>query len=124
MFGFRETTMRPPHLFNVLPLVLASCSSGPTLEEASCPPGGTTLTYENFGKSFLDTHCQGCHGGARDRKGAPSGYSFSTRAEAHEFRDRIFARAAMSNTTMPPGPDDPPRAERDKLGEWLACGAP
>jgi hypothetical protein len=39
-------------------------------------------------------------------------------------RERIYIRAAGSNDSMPPGPDDPPRAERDKLAEWLACGAP
>jgi hypothetical protein len=38
--------------------------------------------------------------------------------------DRIFARAAGDNTSMPPGPDDPPEAERAMLAEWLACGAP
>ncbi len=32
-----------------------------TLDEAVCPPGGTELTYENFGRSFMERHCQGCH---------------------------------------------------------------
>ena len=96
-----------------------------TLEEASCPPAGTTLRYESFGQPFLDAHCQGCHGGlGPDRQGAPAGYDFGTAEDARAWSDRIYARSAAGNTTMPPGPDDPPEAERQKLAEWLACGAP
>lgn len=96
-----------------------------TLEERPCPPDGTTLSYETFGKGFMDQHCQGCHGvPSKDRKGAPSGYDFSSVDDVRRFRSRIFSRAAADNTTMPPGPDDPPREEREKLAEWLACGAP
>ena len=96
-----------------------------TLEERSCPPEGTTLTYESFGKGFIDQHCQGCHGlPSKDRRGAPSGYDFGSVDDVRRFRSRIFSRAAADNTTMPPGPDDPPADEREKLAEWLACGAP
>jgi len=42
----------------------------------------------------------------------------------HEHKARIFVRAAASNTTMPPGPNDPSPDEREQLAEWLACGAP
>ena len=38
-----------------------------------------------------------------------------------DWADRIFVRAAATNDSMPPGPDDPPQAERDDLAEWLAC---
>ena len=44
--------------------------------------------------------------------------------QAHVSRERIFLRSAADNTTMPPGPDDPPIEERAKLAEWIACGAP
>jgi uncharacterized membrane protein len=107
-----------------LALVLAGCGAA-SIEDHPCPAAGTMLTYDNFGKQFLDTHCQRCHGASgSDRQGAPSGYDFRTVEQVRALRDRIFARAAYENTTMPPGPDDPPEDERNKLGEWLSCGAP
>jgi uncharacterized membrane protein len=107
-------------------LALAGCLPDATeLDEVACPQGGTELTYDGFGQFFLAAHCQSCH--ARDapaRNGAPAGTSFDSHADVVRHRERIFARAAGGNTSMPPGPDDPPRAERDLLAEWLACGAP
>ena len=105
-------------------LMIAACSPARTLESFPCPDGGTALTYESFGKDFLDRACQTCHAfDAPDRKGAPNGYTFGTLAEVQRHRVRIFERAAAENDTMPPGPDDPPLAQRMKLAEWLACGA-
>jgi uncharacterized membrane protein len=98
---------------------------GETLDEAACPPEGTSLTYENFGAEFLRNHCQGCHAsGVKDRRGAPREYAFDTRDDAEAWADRIYVRSAGDNTSMPPGPDDPSEEERDDLAEWLACGAP
>jgi uncharacterized membrane protein len=92
------------------------------LEDAECPPGGTELTFENFGEKFLDAHCNYCHGATIvDRKGAPPAYVFETPAQVEQWASRIYVRAAGRNDSMPPGPDDPPREERDKLAEWLAC---
>jgi len=96
-----------------------------TIDERPCPPEGTKLTYDNFGIGFLNNHCQNCHGQpSKDRKGAPSGYDFGSADDARRWKSRIFSRAAADNTTMPPGPDDPPSGEREQLAEWLACGAP
>lgn len=104
---------------------LAACGLGEELGDRACPSEGTTLDYVTFGRPFLDAHCQGCHGGTgAARRGAPGGFSFATREEVRTHAARIFARAAGANTTMPPGPDDPPAEEREKLAEWLACGAP
>lgn len=98
---------------------------GEEIEDRSCPPAGTTLDYASFGRPFMDAHCQGCHGATgASRRGAPGGFSFATREEVQRHASRIFARAAGSNTTMPPGPDDPPASEREQLAEWLSCGAP
>jgi len=107
-----------------LALSLGACvESG--YEEAVCPPGGTELTYENFGKPFMDRHCQSCHAsGAPDRHGAPSGYSFDDHESVVANAEHIYARSAGDKASMPPGPDDPPQEERDALEEWLACGAP
>ncbi len=102
----------------------AACSKDTTIDEYECPNGGTALTYDNFGKGFLDAHCQKCHGKpTSDRNGAPASFDFHTEEDARIHRDRIFARAAADNVTMPPGPDDPPAGERYQLAEWLACGA-
>lgn len=102
-----------------------ACKAETSLDDYPCPPEGTTLTYETFGSEFLASNCQTCHGQATGRRdGAPSGYDFGTVEDVRRHRSRIFARAAADNVTMPPGPDDPPAAERTKLAEWLACGAP
>jgi uncharacterized membrane protein len=94
-------------------------------EEAVCPAEGTDLTYDNFGKRFLEHNCNGCHSaGADERRGAPEGIDFDDLDEVHEWIDHIYDRAAGDNDSMPPGPDDPPIEERDQLAEWLACGAP
>jgi hypothetical protein len=96
-----------------------------TIDQHPCPPGGTTLTYENFGQAFFSANCNRCHSAAiGDRYGAPDTFAFDTIEEIRGHKDRIFIRSADTNDSMPPGPDDPPLAERQKLGDWLACGAP
>jgi uncharacterized membrane protein len=101
-----------------------ACAKNTTIDEYECPKTGSTLTYDDFGKGFLDRYCQSCHGApVADRKGAPEGLTFHTAEDARAHKDRIFARAAADNVTMPPGPDDPPTDERYQLAEWLACGA-
>lgn len=103
-------------------LAPAGCGLFPELSGSTCPPEGTTLTFENFGKPFLDRYCNWCHGAdVLDRKSAPPAYVFEKPEQVERWADRIYVRAAGPNDSMPPGPDDPPRAERDKLAEWLAC---
>ena len=92
------------------------------LGDMACPTSGTTLTYDNFGAQFLDEHCNICH--STSKAGAPGSYKFDTLDQVKKHASRIFIRAAGPNTTMPPGPDDPPESQRDQLAEWLACGAP
>ena len=104
----------------------AGCVSDMTeqLEDEPCPPD-SELTYGNFGGAFVDANCQRCHASAsEDRNGAPSSFTLDTADDVRDHRERIFARAAGSNTSMPPGPDDPSDEEREMLAEWLACGAP
>ena len=54
----------------------------------------------------------------------PTAFVFDTVEEIRSRKTRMFARAAADNTSMPPGPNDPPVEERELLAEWLACGAP
>lgn len=115
-----------PHVLLLSALALLSCGK-PFVEigDHPCPPGGTPLTYENFGAAFLTGQCQYCHGSlALDRRGAPGEFIFDTKEQIRRHAARIFVRSAGPNDSMPPGPDDPPRAERDRLADWLACGAP
>lgn len=106
-------------------LVAVSGCKETTIEDRSCPPEGTKLTYANFGKGFMDANCQKCHGQrSSGRNGAPGDFDFASVDDVRAHKSRIFARAAADNTTMPPGPDDPPEGEREKLAEWLVCGAP
>ncbi len=108
-----------------LAAALFACSSGDTIDTHPCPQGGTTLTYENFGQAFVDQWCEPCHASsAPSRNGAPPNVTFDTHAQVLQWRDRIFARAADNNSSMPPGPDGPPDDDRHKLADWLACGAP
>lgn len=103
-------------------LLVPGCGLFARLDDAECPPGGTTLTFDNFGKPFFDKYCNHCHGAdILDRQSAPPAYVFETPEQIEKWADRIFVRAAATNDSMPPGPDDPPQAERDDLAEWLAC---
>jgi len=95
-------------------------------------PSKSTATYDNFGKAFFDTYCQGCHASALTgdaRMGAPTDHTFDTLAQIRSAKSHIDQTAASgpkaTNTFMPEGgAPKPTMAERQTLGEWLACGAP
>ncbi len=119
--------MRIPGLIAMAALVaLSTASCGfETIEHRQCPTGGTTVTYDNFGRQFMDDYCQSCHGStSTNRQGAPGEFIFDTRAQVQHWAARIYARSAAGNDSMPPGPVDPSREDRDRLADWLACGAP
>src|SRR5205823_3293576 len=103
-------------LWALMFLFAVGCKEETTIDDRKCPPAGTELTYDNFGRDFMNDNCQTCHGKhSSDRNGAPSSYDFGTLEGVRDHKDRIFVRAAADNTTMPPGPDDPPDADREKL---------
>lgn len=105
-------------------LLLVACDPAPvTIDEMTC--NGTTLTYDSFGAAFMAENCNTCHAASTgNRHGAPASFTFDTLDEVRAHKARIFVRAAGPNTSMPPGPVDPPADARDMLAEWLACGAP
>lgn len=132
--------MRPAPLaaavLAALVLLQAACGGGdgggggqgdtPT-SGATCP-AGSTLTAASFGTAFLTTYCTGCHG-TPPSGGAPSHADFTgitiVRDHLGPIDRRAAAGPARTNTAMPPlGYPAPTLAERQQLGEWLACGAP
>jgi hypothetical protein len=126
-------------------LLAAACSDsvfGPPTETVCAPD--STLTYESFGKPFMEKYCTSCH--AEDlrgvqRNGAPSFHDFDTlfgvRAVSDHIDETAGAGPAATNTGMPPeecpstpgGPlnrdcPKPTLAERKQLAVWIACGMP
>lgn len=98
-------------------------SKGPVTE--GCPTD-SELTYENFGAPFLLSWCNGCHSSSLpedSRQKAPLGIDFDTIDKVRAHSARISARGAGDAPSMPPS-GGPPEADRQKLAEWLACGAP
>jgi len=120
----------------LMALSLVACgSSEPTTiygppTESVCSPS-STLTYDNFGKKFMEDYCTRCHASTLSgaaRQGAPSFHDFDTVQGIRPIGDHIdettAAGPAATNTGMPEDGNKPTLAEREQLGEWLACGAP
>lgn len=98
---------------------LSGCMQSPSSTGSVCPPD-STLTYASFGRPFFQTYCNGCHNG----RARPL---LTTQDNIQAYADSIDGVAAAGpdavNTKMPQD-QAVPLAERQKLGEWLACGAP
>jgi hypothetical protein len=110
------------HAVSLLWLVLTSACGQNSLGDAtgsSCPTN-STLTYQSFGKALFDSNCNSCHGNS-------TGPSFGTQADIQanaEKIDRAAASGPKATNTYMPEDGDLADADRQKLGEWLACGAP
>ncbi len=134
---------RPRTLSGLLALLLASACS-PTAagaddegqqrgqpSGAACPEN-STIDYENFGRAFMTAYCVRCHSSSlasSARNGAPSDHDFDTLDSIQSMHlEHIDANAAAgplsTNATMPASGPQPSDADRYRLGEWLACGAP
>jgi mono/diheme cytochrome c family protein len=106
-----------------LPLLATSaCGGDDGKATGSTCPNDSTLTYANFGQAFFQTNCLVCHGS----KG-PESPKFDTvaqiRADTADIDKNAAAGPDAVNTIMPET-GSVAEAERRKLGEWLACGAP
>lgn len=145
----RARFIAPLFLALMLPLTMAhgdeeesgGCGSGHEDDEgeelelgppsgAACPEG-STLTYDSFGRSFMESYCLRCHSGSvtgAAREGAPSDHNFDTIIEIQGLADHIDQMAGVgpdsTNEIMPTDDPKPTLAERQQLAEWLACGAP
>jgi hypothetical protein len=95
---------------------------------ATCPEN-STLTYESFGKQFMDKYCVRCHSSELEtdveRMFAPPGHDFDVYEGIIGVAEHVDQYAAAGpdtvNTTMPPSGAKPTLEEREQLGEWLAC---
>jgi uncharacterized membrane protein len=110
-----------------LSISLLGCST-PT--GATCP-STQTLSYDNFGRSFMLANCVRCHSASATgaaRKGAPVGVDLDSvegvRAHSKLVDEYAGSGPGGTNTWMPPDAPKPTTAERQQLAEWLACGAP
>ena len=82
------------------------------------------LSYHNFGKGYMDLHCNGCHSSLLPefhRVGAPVSVSFDTYKEVMDWVDRIDERSNSVDFPMPPG-GGPTEKELEMFNEWLYCG--
>ena len=85
------------------------------------------LTYDNFGQSFADTHCNGCHSSIinpEQRRGAPPTINFDTYGDILRHVERIEQRVIIAPQEglpeMPLG-GGPTDEELQMLDEWLQC---
>ncbi len=125
--------MRAPGLLALALAGTAACTPEPLFgppTQSLCPPA-STLTYQSFGKPFMETYCTGCHSSAlvgADRKGAPSFHDFDTlfgiKAVSEHIDETAASGPAATNDSMPNQGPDPTLEERRQLGEWIACGMP
>lgn len=84
------------------------------------------LTYDTFGRGFLATYCDGCHGSAvtdERRQGAPVEVAFDTAEGAQMYADRILARTAPPDGSAPtmPAVGGVTEEDRERLVVWLTC---
>jgi hypothetical protein len=117
----------------LLVIACVACTTKPTLGPptgATCPPD-STLTYENFGKPFMEHYCTDCHAITKtgaDRKGAPTFHDFDSlfgiKAVWNHIDETSAAGPNAFNDSMPNEDPRPSSMERYQLGEWLACGMP
>ena len=117
----------------LLPLfvfALAACGPGRGPTGSTCP-ATSSLTYENFGRGFFESHCNRCHAASVQgtlRKGAPVTVTFDTvgdiRAQSSDIDQLAASGPEAHNVAMPTTPPRPSDEAREQLGEWLACGAP
>lgn len=98
-------------------LALTACTTAPEstgISAVSCPPDNT-LTYSTYGQAFIQDNCLSCH----KSKERPT---LTTQAEIQANATRILNEAVYTNAM----PEDANMAiaDRQTLGQWIACGAP
>jgi len=108
-------------------MLAAGCTSTPT--DATCPTTDAP-TYQTFAQPFFAQYCASCHSrSSTNRHGAPSDHNYDTeddlRAHAGAI-DEVAAKGPAANNTVMPELGGtvnarPSDADREKLGQYLAC---
>jgi len=116
-------------LASLFTALLAACEEGGPPTGATCPPTNPP-TYASFGQQFMATYCTSCHSAiATNRQGAPRDQNYDTEADIITHAADIDSAAAAgpdaTNTFMPKlggtVRTKPTQAEREMLGQYLAC---
>lgn len=106
----------------VVAVILGACGGGLGDATGATCPTGSTLTYESFGKDFFANHCNACHAST-----GPESPKFDTVEQIRAAKgdvDRAAAKGPKATNDYMPEGRSVSDADRAKLGEWLACGAP
>ncbi len=107
--------------------VLVACGGDPT--GSTCPPTDPP-TFQTFGDQFFAQYCRDCHSAnSTNRHGAPSDQNYDTEDDIRRHADEIDREAAAgpdaTNDSMPRLEGAvmmrPSQAERELLGQYLAC---
>lgn len=81
------------------------------------------LTYETFGKGFVEQNCTGCHSSyltsVQDRNYAPLSVNLNTYADVVAWVDRVDARTLVDQDMPPAGGIS--EDTRALVREWLVC---
>jgi hypothetical protein len=92
---------------------------------ATCPPGGTSFSYDSFAAGFFADNCTRCHSKdlqEGERNGAPPGFNWddyaSVQTHALDIRDVVL------KSKMPPDFPFILPSDVDALVEWISCGEP
>lgn len=108
-------------VFCMLLSALVGCG-GQEVPEVACdrePP----LTYETFGKGFIEQNCTGCHSSylttVEDRNYAPPSVNLNTYADIVNWVDRVDARTLVDQDMPPAGGIS--EGTRAMVKEWLTC---
>lgn len=101
---------------------VVACKNSGEATGSTCPTS-STLTYENFGKTFMTTYCTDCHSSTGKSEPPILDNITSIRSSISAIDKSAASGPDSSNDSMPEG-FDVAEGERQKLGEWLACGAP
>ena len=119
--GMRQRFVGPALL--ALAATAGACSVGLDLE-TPCDREAA-LSYDNFGRWFMNQYCAGCHSSLLPedmRHGAPMGVDLDTYGGVLEQVEAIAEEVGGEAPSMPPG-GGPSDEERALLGEWLQCAA-
>lgn len=100
--------------------LLAGCGEDEGTPTGSNCPDTSALTYETFGQAFMAANCLSCHSGAE----SPNLTTLAAIQQNAAAIDRSAAAGPKATNTIMPENAAVATAERTKLGEWLACGAP